>query len=71
MTLTVEVAPEVRATLESEAARQGQSMAAYVAALLAQAAEDAGDAAECERARAEVGAEDLIPWEKLKAEAGL
>jgi plasmid stability protein len=71
MTLTLDLTPETEAALEVEAARTGQSANDYAAQLLADALEDALDAAECARARSEVKAEDLIPWEKLKVEAGL
>jgi regulator of protease activity HflC (stomatin/prohibitin superfamily) len=71
MTLTLDLTPEAEAALEAEAARAGQSAEAYAARLFAEALEDASDAAECERVRREVKREDLIPWETLKAEAGL
>jgi hypothetical protein len=71
MTLTLEIAPEVEAALTDEATRHGQSVNDYAAQLLADALEDALDLAECERVRAEVKDEDLIPWEQVKAEAGL
>ncbi len=71
MTLTLEIAPEIEAALQSEAARAGQSAPDYAALLLAEALEDASDAAEVARARAETKTGDLVPWEQLKAEAGL
>ena len=71
MTLTLEIAPEIEATLKGVAASHGQSLSDYAAELLAQAAEDAADVAEVTRARAEVKPGDLVPWELLKAEAGL
>jgi hypothetical protein len=71
MTLTLELAPETEAQIAAGAQASGRSIADYAAQLLAQAAEDASDAAEVARARAEVKNGDLVPWEQLKAEAGL
>ncbi len=71
MTLTLEIAPEIEAALETAAARQGQNVTDYALALLLEAAEDASDATEVARARAEIRPEDLVSWEQLKAESGL
>jgi uncharacterized protein (DUF1778 family) len=49
MTLTLEIAPEIEATLKGVAASHGQSLSDYAAELLAQAAEDAADVADAER----------------------
>ena len=71
MTLTLEIGAETEAALNEVAAQRGQSASDYAAQLWADALEDALDVAECDRVRAEVKDEDLIPWEQVKAEAGL
>jgi uncharacterized protein (DUF1778 family) len=71
MTLTLEIAPEIEATLQGVAASHGQSLSDYAAELLAQAAEDAEDIADADRVMAESKPENRIPWETVKAELGL
>lgn len=49
MTLTLEIAPEIEAALQTEAQRNGQSVNDYAAQVLSEALEDAQDVAEAER----------------------
>ncbi len=71
MTLTLDLTPEAEAALEVEAARTGQSAEAYAAQIVAEALDDAIDTADARRILAESKPEDWIPWEQVKAEAGL
>jgi hypothetical protein len=71
MTLTLDLTPEAEAALEAEAARTGQSAQDFAAQLFAEALEDAIDLADARRILAESKPEDWIPWEQVKAEAGL
>lgn len=71
MTLTLEIAPETEAALQSEAARVGQSAQDYAARLFAEALEDALDIAECDRRMDATRPDERISWEVVKAENGL
>ncbi len=54
MTLTLEITPEIEATLQCVAASHGQSLSDYAAELLAQAAQNANDLDEAMRAGADI-----------------
>lgn len=71
MTFTVELTPEIEAALQQQAAQRGQSAHDYVAALLAEAIEDALDVAEADRIMAASNPQERVSWEQIKAEANL
>lgn len=70
MTLTVEVAPEIKAWLEQEAARRGVPLYQLASEMLEDALQDLQDVEEARRILAD-GSEPNIPWEQVKAELKL